>query len=178
MRKDLKSEGLKLKVDGPVSLEGGCSHFLKKKFQSVDGAIEVSQDSKYAERLQSILGLEKANGKQNPCPPKVPPPGEGEPLDAEHLRLYKRCVGILMYMSAERPDLQYVVKVLSSRSSSPTSSDFGVLRHAVKYLKLHPVIPIVLEKTVPGRTLKQKWDGVDPDDPGSQNEPFGVKTCH
>ena len=80
-----------------------------------------------------------------------------------------------MYMSAERPDLQYVVKVLSSRSSSPTSSDFGVLRHAVKYLKLHPVIPIVLEKTVPGRTLKQKWDGVDPDDPGSQNEPFGVK---
>ena len=29
----LKSEGLKVKIDGPVSLDGGCSHFLKKKFQ-------------------------------------------------------------------------------------------------------------------------------------------------
>ena len=63
LAEDLKSEGLKLKVDGPVSLEGGCSHFLKKKFQSVDGAIEVSQDSKYAERLQSILGLKPMGNK-------------------------------------------------------------------------------------------------------------------
>ncbi|CAE7361129.1 unnamed protein product, partial [Symbiodinium sp. CCMP2456] len=162
---DLKSEGLKLKVDGPVTLDGGSSHFLKKKFQGLGDAIEVTQDAKYAERLQSILGLEKAHGKHTPCPSKVPSPGEGERLDGESLQVYKRCVGILMYMCAERPDLQYVVKVLSSRSSAPTSSDFGLLRHVVKYLKLHPVIPIVLEKTVPGKTLKQKWDGVDPDEP-------------
>ncbi|CAE7906092.1 true, partial [Symbiodinium necroappetens] len=162
---ELKTEGLKVKVDGPVSLDGGCSHFLKKKFQGFGGSIEVIQDTKYAERLQSILGLEKAHGKQNPSPPKVPAPGEGESVDAEHLHVYKRCVGILMYMSAERPDLQYIVKVLSSRGSSPTSSDFGLLRHVVKYIKLYPVIPIVLQRTVPGKTLKQKWDGVDPDEP-------------
>ncbi|CAE7625122.1 unnamed protein product [Symbiodinium necroappetens] len=171
----LKEEGLKVKVDGPVGLDGGYSHFLKKKFQGLGGAIEVTQDTKYAERLQSILELEKAHGKQNPCPTKVPPPGDGETLDAEHLHLYKRCVGILMYMSAERPDLQYIVKVLSSRSSSPTVSDYGLLRHVVKYLKLHPVIPIVLEKTVPGRTLAQKWKGVEPDDSVSPSMPFGAK---
>lgn len=130
----LKSEGLKVKIDGPVSLDGGCSHFLKKKFQGIGDAIEVTQDTKYAERLQSILGLEKAYGKQNPCPTKVPPPGEGERLEGDDLHIYKRCTGILMYMCAERPDLQYVVKVLSSRSSAPTVSDLGLVRHVVKYL--------------------------------------------
>ncbi|CAE7029864.1 unnamed protein product [Symbiodinium sp. CCMP2592] len=171
---DLKAEGLKLKVDGPVDLGGGCSHFLKKKFQGLGDAIEVTQDTKYAERLQSILGLEKAHGKQNPSPPKIPAPGQGASLDSEHLHLYKRCVGILMYMSAERPDLQYMVKVLSSRNSSPTVEDFGLLRHVVKYLKLHPVVPIRLEQTKPGKTLKQKWDGVDPDEPEDPNMPFGA----
>ena len=170
----LKSEGLKVKIDGPVSLDGGCSLFLKKKFQGIGDAIEVTQDTKYAERLQSILGLEKAYGKQNPCPTKVPPPGEGERLEGDDLHIYKRCTGILMYMCAERPDLQYVVKVLSSRSSAPTVSDLGLARHVVKYLKLHPVIPILLEKTVPGKTLKQKWDGVDPDEPADPSMPFGA----
>ena len=132
------------------------------------------KDTKYAERLQSILGLEKAYGKQNPCPTKVPPPGEGERLEGDDLHIYKRCTGILMYMCAERPDLQYVVKVLSSRSSAPTVSDLGLVRHVVKYLKLHPVIPILLEKTVPGKTLKQKWDGVDPDEPADPSMPFGA----
>ena len=132
------------------------------------------KDTKYAERLQSILGLEKAYGKQNPCPTKVPPPGEGERLEGDDLHIYKRCTGILMYMCAERPDLQYVVKVLSSRSSTPTVSDLGLVRHVVKYLKLHPVIPILLEKTVPGKTLKQKWDGVDPDEPADPSMPFGA----
>ena len=96
---ELKGEGLNVKVDGPVSLDGGCSHFLKKKFQGLGGAIEVTQDTKYAERLQSILCLEKAHGKQNPCPAKVPPQGEGESLDGEDLHVYKRCTGILMYIA-------------------------------------------------------------------------------
>ena len=96
---ELKGEGLNVKVDGPVSFDGGCSHFLKKKFQGLGGAIEVTQDTKYAERLQSILCLEKAHGKQNPCPAKVPPQGEGESLDGEDLHVYKRCTGILMYIA-------------------------------------------------------------------------------
>ena len=106
--------------------------------------------------------------------PKFHLQGKVNALEGDDLHIYKRCTGILMYMCAERPDLQYVVKVLSSRSSAPTVSDLGLVRHVVKYLKLHPVIPILLEKTVPGKTLKQKWDGVDPDEPADPSMPFGA----
>ncbi|CAE7696343.1 unnamed protein product [Symbiodinium sp. CCMP2592] len=108
---DLKAGGLRLKVDGPVDLAGGCSHFLKKKFQGLGDAIEVTQDTKYAERLQSILGLEKLTASKIRVHPRFPRQGKERAW---------------------------------------------------------------LEKTKPGKTLKQKWDGVDPDEPEDPNMPFGT----
>ena len=173
---ELRQKGLKLKIDGPVSIGVGSSHFLKKKFQGVDEGIQVVQDHKYAEKLVQILGLEKAHGKKSPLPQHVGSPGEGMPLTSEQHAVYRRCVGILLCISAERPDLQYGVKVLSSRSSQPTTCDFDTLRHLVKYLKLYPVLPITLSSGIPGRSLFDKWNGVDKDDDGEwdrKNQPFG-----
>ena len=153
----LKSRGLKLKVDGPVTLEGGVSHFLKRKFEQDLKGVKVTQDIKYSEHLISLLSLSKAHGKHTPMPQTIVPAGAGKVLDAAMHGLYRRCIGILLYLSAERPDLQYGVKVLSSRCSQPTMSDMGLLKHLVRYLKLYPVVPIYLEKCSPGRTLFQKW---------------------
>ena len=69
-------------------------------------------------------------------PQQVPGPGDGERLDPEMHALYRKCIGILLYISSERPDLQYGVKVLSSRCSEPTRTDFNLLKHVVKYLQL------------------------------------------
>ena len=157
----LKDKGLKVKIDGPVDVNGGISHFLKRKFESDEEGLTVTQDVKYAERLVGLLGLEKANEKKTPMPQQIPEPGLGERLSAEMHALYRQCIGVLLCMSSERPDLQYGVKVLSSRCSEPTETDFGLLRHLVKYVKLHPVVPVRLDRCDPGCSLFQKWEGRD-----------------
>ncbi|CAE7419945.1 unnamed protein product [Symbiodinium sp. CCMP2592] len=175
LAKRLKDKGLKVKIDGPVDVNGGTSHFLKRKFESIEKGLVITQDVKYAERLVGLLELEKANVKRTPMPQQVPEPGVGERLDAEMHALYRKCIGLLLYMSSERPDLQYGVKVLSSRCSDPTQTDFNLLRHLVKYVKLHPVVPVKMERCNPGRTVFQKWEGRDcePEDWDPKKYPFG-----
>ncbi|CAE7237776.1 unnamed protein product [Symbiodinium sp. CCMP2592] len=172
----LKDKGLKVKIDGPVDVNGGTSHFLKRKFESIEKGLVITQDVKYAERLVGLLELEKANVKRTPMPQQVPEPGVGERLNAEMHALYRKCIGLLLYMSSERPDLQYGVKVLSSRCSDPTQTDFNLLRHLVKYVKLHPVVPVKMDRCNPGRTVFQKWEGRDcePEDWDPKKYPFGL----
>lgn len=43
-------------------------------------------------------------------------------------------VGILMYMSTDRPDIQYTVNELSSLMSKPTQRGWESAKHLVRYL--------------------------------------------
>ena len=156
----IEEKGLKVKVEGPVTLHGGEASFLKKTFEGGSDSILVKLNKKYIERLVSLLGLEKASGKMTPVPTTIPKAGDGEPLDAGDHALYRTCVGILLYISGDRPDAQYATKVLSSRCSSPTTSDLGLLRHVVKYLKNHQHLAVQLCATEPGRSVFQRWNGV------------------
>ena len=170
----IEEKGLKVKVEGPVTLHGGEASFLKKTFEGGNDSILVKLNKKYIERLVSLLGLEKASGKMTPVPTTIPKAGDGEPLDASDHALYRTCIGILLYISGDRPDAQYATKVLSSRCSSPTTSDLGLLRHVVKYLKNHQHLAVQLCATEPGRSVFQRWNGV-PFEGGdcARDAPFG-----
>ncbi|CAE7287397.1 unnamed protein product [Symbiodinium sp. CCMP2592] len=87
--------------------EESQSFVLRRKFESIEKGLVITQDVKYAERLVGLLELEKANVKRTPMPQQVPEPGVGERLDAEMHALYRKCIGLLLYMSSERPDSQY-----------------------------------------------------------------------
>ena len=63
--------------------------------------------------------MEKSNSVKNPIVPgvKLMKNEEGVKVDAT---MYKQLVGSLMYMTATRPDLMYVVCLLSRFMSIPT----------------------------------------------------------
>ena len=169
----LREKGLQLKVEGPVTLEGGTAHFLKKSFLGGNEGILVNLDKKYIQSLVELLQLEKAKGKLSPCPQTVDPPGHGQVLGPDDHAVYRRCIGILLYISGDRPDAQFITKVLSSRCSAPTTTDLELLRHLVKYLKAHDELGILLEKTQCGRSVFQKWEGVAIASAEEENDPFG-----
>ncbi|CAE7599013.1 unnamed protein product, partial [Symbiodinium necroappetens] len=89
----IEEKGLKVKVEGPVTLHGGEASFLKKTFEDGSDSILVKLNKKYIERLVSLLGLEKASGKMTPVPTTIPKAGDGEPLDAGDHALYRTCIG-------------------------------------------------------------------------------------
>ena len=93
-------------------------------------------DGKYLERLEELLGLGIAHPKKLPFPTDYGRSMKNEtPLNAEEHHLYRSCVGILLYMTPERPDLGFATKWLSGKLATPTRGDLAVLRHVAKYVK-------------------------------------------
>ena len=66
---NLKDEGLKIKVEGPLAVESGTMSFLKRVFRTRgDGSVEVTMNSKYIEGWVEVLELGEAFPKKVPCP--------------------------------------------------------------------------------------------------------------
>ena len=61
-------------------------------------------------------------------------PKDETPLDAEKARKYRTAVGILIYISPERADVQASVRLLGSWVTKPRWCDWMELKHLVQYL--------------------------------------------
>ena len=61
--------------------------------------------------------------------------GADKPLTPEDHHLYRKGVGILLYLAPERPGLIFTLKKLSMKPASPTEGDLQLLRFVGNYLK-------------------------------------------
>ena len=149
----LKSIGLKIKVEGPMDEYEGTMSFLKRNFKTTgDGDVEINMNNKYVEGLVEVLQLEGAYPKKLPCPANNGRAFQAkkngmDPLSAEDHHIFRKGVGILLYLAPERPDIMYVLKKLSTKLASPVESDMELLRHVGKYLKGTPDLTLVHEKS-------------------------------
>ena len=159
--KKLEAEGLKLKVEGPLEQGGGSIGFLKRTFTATFEGVEISMNAKYVESLEEVLQLE------NSFPKKLPIPADGgrainskkgadTPLTPEDHHLYRKGVGILLYLAPERPDLMFALKKLSMKLASPTEGDLELLRFVGKYLKGCPEIHLLHKTSYPGCSSQEK----------------------
>ena len=167
---------LQFGVEGPCTPWSGECRFLKRKFAGINGSIVIEQDGKHVEKLIGLVGVERESGKQTPCPMNPNDVKSVKPLAAEKYSVYRTCIGILLYLGPDRPECLYMIKLLSAKTSCPTEHEWHLLRHLVRYLKLHPHRGISLSACNPGRTVEQRWLGDlgperGPDADGSQ--PFG-----
>ena len=156
----LKGKGLKIKMEGPMDGKEGTMSFLKRGFRSTDdGNVEITMNAKYIEGLVEVLGLEKAYPKKIPCPADNGRAFQAqkngmEPLTPELHHVYRKGVGILLYLAPERPDVMYVLKKLSTKLANPTNGDMALLRHTAKYLKGTPDVSLVHRKSYPGKSFR------------------------
>ena len=133
----LRGQGWKLQVDGPCGphVQGNCS-FLKRKFLSDgEGKLWVELNNKYVDKLVEILNLEKSKEKGVPTTGNFQKGLEYKPVTQEESRTFRTCVGILLYMSAERPDIQCATRSLASKVTKPDEGDWRELKQVVLYLK-------------------------------------------
>ena len=159
--KKLEAEGLKLKVEGPLEQGNGSIGFLKRTFTATLEGVEISMNAKYVESLEEVLELEIS------FPKKLPIPADGgrainskkgadTPLTPEDRHLYRKGVGILLYLAPERPDLMFALKKLSMKLASPTEGDLELLRFVGKYLKGCPEIHLLQKTSYPGCSFQEK----------------------
>jgi len=122
---------------------------LKQKFEMKDLGelcyflgIEVIHSPKGIWLLQRQYALNKlAKYGMTGCKPISIPLEQNVKLSAdegdlvEDTTMYKRIVGSLIYMTITRPDLSYVVGVLSQFMQTPRKPHLDAMRHILRYIK-------------------------------------------
>lgn len=107
--------------------------FLGVEVRQTPDGIHLCQ-KKYAMEVLERFKMADCNSVKNPIVPgaKLSKEGGGEEADAT---LYKQLVGCLMYLTVTRPDMMYVVCLLSRFMAKPREEHMLAAKRALRYLK-------------------------------------------
>ena len=132
-RKMVKKLEIKSKIIGPNPDQDKELVMLHRTVKWTDEGIQWSADPRHAEAIIRDLGLEEAHGVAAPCEESVKGIGlnrdKGTPLGAEASAKYRSTVAKANYLGMDRPDIQYIARMLSKGMSQPIESDLKHLKH-------------------------------------------------
>ena len=94
----------------------------------------VISQRKYALDILEETGLSNAKPIDTPMDPSVKlPPNQGEPFSDPGR--YRRLVGTLNYFTVTRPDIAFVMSVVSQFLNSPCQDQLNAVIRILKYIK-------------------------------------------
>ena len=112
---------------------GTLNYFLGLEVTSSSDDYYLSQD-KYASNLISKAGLTNSKTISNPLELNVKLNAtDGEPLP--NATIYRQLVDSLIYLTVTRPDLAYVVHLVSQFMDAPCSTHYVVVLRILRYIK-------------------------------------------
>lgn len=111
---------------------GKMRYFLGIEVLQTSHRIHISQE-KYALEILKRFGMENCNAVCNPMVPgsKLDMDDGGECIDQT---FYKQIIGSLIYITMTRPDLQFVVSLLSRFMAKPTQLHLQAAKRVLRYL--------------------------------------------
>ncbi|GJX72780.1 retrovirus-related pol polyprotein from transposon TNT 1-94 [Tanacetum coccineum] len=116
-----------------MSMMGKISFFLGLQISQSPRDIFLNQ-SKYALESLRKYGMESSGIVDTPMvkKSKLDEDPHGKAIDATH---YRGMVGTLMYLTASRPDLTFVVCMCARYQAKPTEKHFHAVKRIFKYLR-------------------------------------------
>ena len=138
-----------------IAKPGDELHFLKRRMTLLsDSRLLIQTHHEHVQQMCDVLGLNKAlQRKKSPGHAEMDQcdlSGEISPQDA---KAFRTCVGVLLYLAADLPHCQHVVRHLATYSTQPTVRSMLVLKHLVGYLAAHEDVCISLK-------FKGRSDGI------------------
>ena len=119
-------------VDEP----GGELSFLKRRhWLHAEDEIIIQPHVKHTARLFELLGIKTTlHPKKTPAHPEINEPDVSKELSPEEGSKFRTCIGILLYLSADLIECQFVIRYLAQSMKTPTEKAYDVLRHLGLYL--------------------------------------------
>lgn len=112
---------------------GNLSYFLGLEISSNSGGYCLTQ-AKYATDLLSQVGLSDSKIVDTPIEANFKlTPIAGVPL--KDPKVYRQLVGSLIYLIITRPDIAYVVHIVSQFMSAPCTSHYASVLCIIRYVK-------------------------------------------
>ena len=110
-----------------------------------DGRLTIKTHHKHVQHLCELLELNpKLQNKKTPGHTAMDEVDDSSSLDSLQAGIYRTCVGVLLYLAADLPHCQHVVRYLTTYSTNPSERSFMVLKHLVGYLASHEDICVSL----------------------------------
>ncbi|CAK0790198.1 unnamed protein product, partial [Prorocentrum cordatum] len=146
-----------------VIRQGRYSHLKRDRLRLMNGNIMLRPNVKHIDDLIYVMGMEKSK------PTRVPSLTEEDPtwspeLDEIERAKFRTGVGIALYISPDRADIQRDVQLLTRNLSQPTEFDRKRLVKLVRYLKGTKTYGVLMEKPTgskPGEVKLQLFTDTD-----------------
>jgi len=112
---------------------GKIRYFLGLEVLQKSTGVFINQ-KKYASKVLQRFEMDRSNSVHNPIVPgcKLVKDEGGVKVDKTH---FKQMVGSLMYLTAARPDMMFVVSLISRYMENPTEFHLQVAKRVLRYLK-------------------------------------------
>eukprot|EP00971_Amphidinium_carterae_P275603 5468732-Amphidinium_carterae.1 len=131
------SSEVKLKRFERHGLNARYTHLKRERVRSPESMCIVP-NKKYTAAILSLLEMETCNPVTTPVLPKAQDkeePDDDEELNGKDAKKYQSCVGVLAYLSQERPDIQFGCRLLATGLSKPTVKRMKMLKRMARYLR-------------------------------------------
>jgi len=133
----------KMMIEFDMCDPGRMKHFLGVEVLQNSNEIFICQ-RRYAREVLARFAMASSNVVKNPIVPGTKLKKEGgTKVDTT---LFKQVVGSLMYLIVTRPDLMYVVSIISSYMSRPTMSHWLAVKRIMRHVKGTTELGILYKK--------------------------------
>ena len=143
-----------LSVSGPVP-EGECGNgetlmYLKKTLLFTPEGVVTICHEKYVEQLSKLYNMENRKNKSVPEHSKLGDVDLSVELGPEEIALFRSALGVALYLSQERYDIQFCTKMLSSYMKCPTVHAEMCMKQLVLYLQGNPNMGVLMRYSQKG----------------------------
>lgn len=115
-----------------MGLVGELTCFLGLHVKQMDDTIFISK-SKYAKNMVKKFGLENDSHKRTPTTTHLKLTKDEKGVDVDQSS-YKSMIGSLLYLTASRPDITFVVEVCARYQDEPKISHIIQVKMVLKYI--------------------------------------------
>ncbi|GKC15109.1 putative ribonuclease H-like domain-containing protein [Tanacetum coccineum] len=130
-----------------MSSMGELTFFLGLQVTQKDDGIFISQD-KYVDEILKKFGFSTMKTTSTPMETSKPLLKDAEAEDVD-VHLYRSMIGSLMYLTASRPDIMFVVCACARFQVTPKVSHLHAVKRIFRYLKGQPKLGLWYPKDSP-----------------------------
>ena len=124
---------------GPGPSEPKSVGFLGRQITWKPWGLTYQADPKRVLILGKEWNLMDSRGVGTPGTNEEKGEEEGELMDPERARVYRRAAARLNYLSLDRPDIAFASKEASRHMANPREGNEVILKRAILYFVQHPV---------------------------------------
>nr|GEZ41221.1 uncharacterized mitochondrial protein AtMg00810-like [Tanacetum cinerariifolium] len=130
-----------------MSVIGELTFFLGLQVQQRPDGIFIHQD-KYMQEILNKFNFGSVRTATTPYE-ATKPKSKNESDSPVNVHLYRSMIGSLMYLTASRPDIMFVVSACLRHEVTPTTSNLEAVKKIFKYLKGQPKLGLWYPKELP-----------------------------